>query len=132
MLNPFPNLLIFGFFAPTLLRVFVALVFLASAWMLYQRRDELSRTPFILIGSGAWIVWVAMAFNAAVGGMLLLGYYTQIGALFGALLGLKGLVWAKQYGRFFVLCRVDYLFVLVICLSLLLSGAGALAFDLPL
>lgn len=132
MLNPFPELLVFGFFAPTLIRIFVALVFFASAYVLYTRRDELSRMPFIIIGQGAWIVWVALLINVAIGAMLFVGYYTQLAALAGALLALKGLVWGKRYGRFFVLCRVDYLFVLVMCLSLLLTGAGALAFDLPL
>jgi uncharacterized membrane protein YphA (DoxX/SURF4 family) len=132
MLNPFPDLLVFGFFAPTLIRIFVALVFLASAYMLYVRRDELSTTPFAVIGRGAWIIWVALFINLAVGAMLFAGYYTQIAALVGALLSIKGLVWGKRYGRFFVLCRIDYLFVLVMCLSLLLTGAGALAFDLPL
>ncbi len=131
MLNPFPELLVFGFFAPTLIRIFVALVFFASAYMLYTRRDELSRTPFV-IGQGAWIVWIALLVNVAIGAMLFAGYYTQVAALAGALLALKGLVWGKRYGRFFVLCRIDYLFVLVMCLSLLLTGAGALAFDLPL
>lgn len=131
MLNPFPELLVFGFFAPTLIRIFVALVFFVSAYALYTRRDELSRTPFI-IGRGAWMVWFALLINLAVGVMLFAGYYTQIAALVGALLAIKGLVWGKKYGRFFVLCRLDYLFVLVMCFSLLLTGAGALAFDLPL
>jgi uncharacterized membrane protein YphA (DoxX/SURF4 family) len=132
MLNPFPELLVYGFFAPTLIRIFVALVFFASAYALYTRREELSTMRFVFIGRGPALIWAALLVNVAVGAMLFAGYYTQIAALVGALLSIKGLVWGKRYGRFFVLCRIDYLFVLVMCLSLLLTGAGALAFDLPL
>jgi uncharacterized membrane protein YphA (DoxX/SURF4 family) len=132
MLNTFPQLLTFSFFAPTLLRVFVALVFFGIAYMQYARRDELAQTRYIVVGRGAWIPRASVLAHAVLGLMLLLGYYTQVAALLGALASLKGLIWAKRYPHFFPLCRVDYLFVLVILLSLLLTGAGALAFDLRL
>ena len=53
-------------------------------------------------------------------------------ALLGALIALKSSVWGHRYPRYFVLSRVTSLLLLVVCISLLLSGAGALAFDLPL
>ncbi len=132
MLNTFPDLLSLGFFAPTLLRIAVALAFLFGAYMQYQRVDELSNIRFPIVGAGGWIIWLSIVAHAAIGLMLLFGYYTQIAAILGALGSIKGLVYAKKYPRVFALCRIDYFFVLVICLSLLLSGAGAFAFDLPL
>lgn len=132
MLNPFPSLLIYSFFAPTLLRVAAALIFAWIAYAQYKRRGELGRIHFPVVGSGAWIVWVSIVVTALVALGLLLGYSTQWAALVGALIGMKGTVWAKRYPRFFPLCRFEYFLLMVVCLSLLLSGAGALAFDLPL
>lgn len=132
MLNPFPDLLIYSFFAPTLLRVLIGAVFLWSAYVQYQRRHELARVRFPVVGSGSWIISFSVLVHAAIGAGLILGYYTQIAALLGALGALKGLVWAKKYPRVFPLCRIDYFFILAVCLSLLISGAGAFAFDLPL
>jgi hypothetical protein len=132
MLNTFPDLLALGFFAPTLLRVAAACAFLFGAYIQYRRLDELSKIRFPIVGGGAWIIWLSIIAHAAIGAMLFFGYYTQIAAILGALGSIKGLIYAKKYPRVFALCRVDYFFVLVICLSLLFSGAGAFAFDLPL
>jgi uncharacterized membrane protein YphA (DoxX/SURF4 family) len=132
MLNPFPSLLTYALFAPTLLRIVAAVAF---AWMAYRQwrgRDALSTIHFPVVGKGVWIVWASILANtiAAVG--LLLGYGTQWAALLGALLALKSAVWDHRYPTFFPLSRVASLLLLVLCLSLLLSGAGALAFDIAL
>lgn len=132
MLNTFPDLLIFSFFAPTLLRVGVALVFLWGAYAQYTRIEELSRLELPVFGRAPWAIWLSILAHTAIGLMLFFGYYTQIAAILAALGGLKGVVYAKKYPRLFPLCRLEYAFVILICLSLLLSGAGALAYDLPL
>lgn len=132
MLNTFPDLLAFGFFAPTLLRIAAALVFFYGAWAQYSRLAELSHVSLPVVGRSPTIIWLSIAVHAVIGAMLFFGYYTQIAALLAILGCIKGLVWAKKYPRLFPLCRVDYALVLVICLSLLLSGAGAFAQDLPL
>lgn len=132
MINPFPDLLTYGIFAPTLLRVAAALVFAAVAYTQWQRRHELAKTHFMFGLQGAWLVWIAIILGTLVGAGLFFGYGTQWAALVGALLSIKGIVWAKRYPRFFPICRAEYVLVLIICLSLLLTGAGTLAFDLPL
>lgn len=132
MLNPFPDLLSLGFFAPTLLRLMLGLVFVAGAYVQWQRKDELAQLRFPLIGGGLWVVWLSIAAHLVVGLMFFFGYYTQIAALGGIVAGLKGLVWSTRYPRFFSFCRLEYGFILVISLSLLFSGAGAIAFDIPL
>lgn len=132
MLNPFPDLLVYGYFAPTLIRVAVALVFFYIASVQFTRLHELSQIHFPIVGRGTWFIWLSIIAHALIGALFFFGYYTQVAAILGALGGIKGLVWAKKYPRVFPLCRLDYAFVLVICLSLLLSGAGAYALDLPL
>lgn len=125
-------MLTYSIFAPTLLRVAVAIAFLYGAYAQFHRFDELSRVRLPLVGGGAWIITCSIFIHAIVGGMLLLGYYTQIAALVGAVGALKGIAYAKRYPRLFVFCRLEYFYIAVICLSLLLTGAGALAFDIRL
>jgi uncharacterized membrane protein YphA (DoxX/SURF4 family) len=132
MLNPFPDLLVFGFFAPTLLRFAVAAVLAYLAYTHFKNRQALGVLQFPVVGKAQRVVWLAIAVEAAVALGLFFGYYTQIFALLGALVMLKRVVWGKKYPTFFVLARGTALLLLVICLSLLLTGAGAFAFDLPL
>jgi len=124
MLNPFPDLLALGFLAPTLLRLAVALSFGATAWAQYSRRTEL--TSF-----GMWL-WLVVTIEVAITLSLLLGAYTQLGALGALVLSVVYAVYAKKYGRAVPLCRGEYILLAIISASLLISGAGAFAQDLPL
>ena len=132
MFNPFPELLMLGFFAPTLLRFAAALVFAYLAYRHFENRAKASRIVFPLVGSGSWIVWFAILSEVAVAAALFAGYYTQIAALVGMVIALKHIVWRGKYPGFFWITRSAAFLLFVICLSLLASGAGALAFDLPL
>ena len=132
MLNIFPSLLVYGFFAPTILRVAAACVFFYLAWFHWRKHGELSRIKFIVVGRGAWIPILAALFELVIGAGLLAGYYAQIAALLGLLLGLKHAVWSARYPLFFPLPQIANILLVIICFSLLLSGAGALAFDVPL
>lgn len=131
MLNVFPGLLL-PFLAPLLLRVGAAIVFAAVAYMQWQRRDEISKTDLPVIGRGSWWVWISAIAHLAVAVLLLLGSYTQVAALLGALLSVKHAFWSRRYPRLFPLGRAAGLLLLLISLSLILSGAGAFAQDLPL
>jgi hypothetical protein len=132
MLNPFPQLLDFHFFAPTIIRIVAGLAFLGAAFLLQRRHKELAHISFPIIGRASWWVWTATIAQGLVGAMLLVGYYTQYAAIAGMIIALKGAVLAKRYPRAFPLCRLEYIFILAICASLMLSGAGTLAFDLRL
>lgn len=132
MLNVFPALLDYTFFAPTLLRVAAALVFLYVAYYHLVHKDEIARTRFPIIGAGAWIVWVAVLVEILVALGLFFGAWTQVAALVGALVGLKYSLWAGRYPSYFILSRTASILLIVICLSLMLTGAGAMAFDVPL
>lgn len=132
ILTPFPQLLDFGIFAPTLLRVAVALVFVYLAYTHFRNREALGDIHFPLVGKADWVVWLAVLAEAAVALALFFGYYTQIAALVGLLAMLKHLIWQKKYPQFFVLARGTTLLMFVVLFSLLLTGAGAFAFDLRL
>ncbi len=132
MLSLFPQILFLAPLGLTLLRVAAGLVFLSFAYFHTTRSGELARVRFLVVGSGAWIVWFAIIFETAIGIALAIGLYTQLAALVGAIAALKCLVWQKRYPQFFLLSYTASALLLVICLCLLVSGAGAYAFDLPL
>jgi uncharacterized membrane protein YphA (DoxX/SURF4 family) len=132
MLNVFPQLLDYTFFAPTLLRIAAACIFLYLVKSHYVHRNAIAQTRFPLIGAGMWVVWLAIVVELAVGIGLFFGAWTQVAALVGALLALKYSIWYGTYPSYFVLPRSAALLLLVICLSLMATGAGAIAFDLPL
>jgi hypothetical protein len=132
MLTLFPQILFLSPLAPTLLRFAAGIVFFQIAWELYEKRDELSRMKFIVVGKGAWVPLFSslVAFLTGVG--LVLGIYTQAAAIVGAAFALKSFVWHPRYPRFFTMPRTVSALLFIICLSLILTGAGAFAFDLPL
>ena len=137
MLNTFPHLLVLGFYAPTLLRIAAAGVLFYLAYFYITHREEIGRAPFPFVGSlGPRIAWFIAAVAGLIGAGLFFGYYTQIMAL----LGMAGMLKYVVYRRFFPhlmalrfpLSTSTMLLFFIICLSLLISGAGALAYDLPL
>jgi hypothetical protein len=136
MLNPFPSFLLFSFFAPTLLRLGLACVLGYMALYTWRRAGHLAQVPLPLIGAQSWAPYLASVAEAALGLMFLVGWYTQIAAILGLLGMLKyvayRLWWPKVLGEYFPFTGVAALLFAVMCLSLLLSGAGALAYDLPL
>ncbi len=137
MLNTFPNLLVLGFFAPTILRVAAAGVLFYLAYFYVTHREEIGRASFPVIGAvGPRIAWLIAAGTGLIGVGFFFGYYTQIMAILGMLGMIKYAVYSRFYPHLLVLrfplSRSTMLLFFVICLSLLISGAGALAFDLPL
>lgn len=132
MLNIFPDLLTYSFFAPTLLRVVVAGVFLYVAYTVYRHRAQAAHTSLPLVGVQPWVTPFAIAVYAAIGAMLLVGYYTQLAAILGAVAAWKEIFWGKRMGALFPFSRMEAVLLFAICVSLLLTGAGALAFDLRL
>ncbi len=132
MLNPFPDLLMLGFVAPTLIRVAAGCLLLYTGYYHWNTRSKIADISFPLIGRSSWAAPVSAIAHFAVGAMFIFGYYVQIAALLGILASLKGVTFAKKYEVVFPYQRSTYVLLLVICASLMLSGAGAFAFDLPL
>ncbi|MEI6864027.1 MAG: hypothetical protein WCK46_01470 [Candidatus Adlerbacteria bacterium] len=133
MLNPFPQLLFLGFFIPTLLRLAVACALGYSAYKVIQNRTTISHNSFFLIGKPhTALIWFSGSVTALVAAVLLFGYGTQYAAVLGAVISLKYSAIPKRLETLSPLSRSAYFLVFAICLSLLISGAGAFAMDLPL
>ncbi len=133
MLNPFPQLLNYTFFAPTLLRVFAALMFFYVAYALIQKRDVITSTPAPLIGKPTeWMCWLSATIITLTGLALFFGYGTQWAAIVGMIIALNNGLFAHCYQHIMPLARSTYILIFIICLSLLITGAGGIAFDVPL
>jgi len=132
MLNPFPDLLMFSFFVPTLLRITVAVTLVYMALSMGGNKGALVSLRVPLIGTvPPWATWVSVCVTFLVALSLFVGFGTQISALLAIALILKHL-WLGRYTNKLPLSKGVYILLCIICLSLLFSGAGALAFDLPL
>ncbi|MBX4195769.1 hypothetical protein KW796_02340 [Candidatus Parcubacteria bacterium] len=117
MLNPFPGLLIYSTLAPFILRIVLGFIFLDLGILDYRKKGYMK-----LLG----IVEVIGAL------MLFIGFYTQIAALLFVIISAASFY--IEYKADTILKRdiVFYMLLLAISISLLLTGAGAYAKDIPL
>jgi len=134
MLNTFPSLLTYSFFAPTLLRIVAGFTLLYIGYSQAKNRKAIIQEIRQNIG---WhfdqtLIFIAVLVVFALGLALIVGWYTQIAAIIAILFFLKQMIVAKKYKAAAPLCRLDYFYLIVILLTLLVTGAGAFAFDLPL
>ncbi len=118
MLSIFPKLLIFEGFTPFLLRLTLGLVFILWSYKKIKSIDKK-----IL----AWGV-----FEGVIGVSFIIGFLTQLSALISAVIfGVKLIQKIRQ--KAFLNDGVNYYLILfVISITLLISGAGLIAIDLPL
>ncbi len=121
------------FFVPTLLRLTIAGYFFYMARFVAREKRELVGMKVPVVGTmREWMVWAHAALLITVGGCLFVGWNTQWAAIIGILLVFKHLLGLKHYHQILPFTRATYILLLIICVSLLWTGAGALAFDLPL
>ena len=134
MLNPFPELLVYSMLAPFVLRVVVGFVFVDLGILLFKGEKQRWLLSFetLRVPHPKTAVKILGVLEVVGGILLILGALTQITALVLALLTFVETY--IEYKNTNVIKRtfVFYLLILVITLSLLFSGAGAFAFDLPL
>lgn len=158
MLSLFPDLLFLSPLGVTLVRITVGAVFLHVAWT-YIRRSKQVRyasrglgplthtAAAILVFFGAepahidtieptrvrrsvlsYIMTGTGVVLGALGLLFVFGIFTQAAALFGLLFTFS---WSSHRGSWPV-ARSTSVVLVVLCCALLLTGAGAFAFDLPL
>ena len=131
MLNVFPALLTYAINAPTILRIALVAVLLFVAYRQWKQRKIIAAQKLpLFFPSGMWVVWLSIAWELATAVLLLLGLYTQIGALMGLVMALKLFWWHRHYPEITVLSKSASFLVAMICLSLMFSGAGQPAFDI--
>ncbi len=132
--TPFPELLDFSFYAPLLLRCVLAIYVIAIGFSAHHKNVR------IIAGEGSVaevkkeLTVGEMTYRSAfiiAGVFLLIGLYTQIFALIIAIL-MCASIFDKRARLTNEIARAELTLLLVIALSLLLTGAGPFAFDLPL
>ncbi len=134
MLNPFPDLLSFGLAAPLILRLVVGLIFINTGYL--KLNKEKKRWAIFLnairVKPAKQLVLLLGLIEMVCGVFLIVGFSTQYVALI--LLALTIKEWFVEYREDVLVSRdiVFYTLIGAILLSLLLTGAGFIAFDLPL
>lgn len=120
MLSVFPNLFTYGLFAPFVLRLALAVYVGALAKTTLKTQGEDRRKKIYGI------------FCAVLAASLLFGLFTQVAAL--VVLLILALEWRmkKPTGGIFKPENMAVLLAAAIAVSILFSGAGFFAFDLPL
>jgi len=134
MLNIFPDLLNYSLLAPLLLRLVLGLIFIDVGILKFRSEKSRWLATFESLGLRPGDFFVPVyGFLQIVGGlMLVLGLWTQVAAL--AFVIFTGVELYIEWAEGDVLKRdfTFYLLVFIISVSLLLTGAGAYAFDIPL
>ena len=133
MLNPFPELLVYGILAPFIIRLALGFALLYLSVEHYRNKRQIAELLRPLMGRLAGGAGPAMAvFEIAAGVALIAGAWTQIAALCACVLTLKPLFLRSNLRGIAPYSHSTYAILFMMALSLLLSGAGAFAFDIPL
>jgi uncharacterized membrane protein YphA (DoxX/SURF4 family) len=132
MLNLFP----IQFLAPVaylLLRVCLGFVLIRLGRSHLRNRESLKEVfTFTLFPYGLFFTWYVALFEIVLGLMFIFGFLTQLAALFTILYALKFLIMRKRFIHPSIPTPLVYVFIFITALSLLITGAGIFAFDLPI
>jgi uncharacterized membrane protein YphA (DoxX/SURF4 family) len=134
MINPFPELLTFALLAPTLLRMSlgVFIILLGQGKLkdpnkgLVEFFESLGFKP-----SGYYIKALGFV-EIAMGMALFVGFLTQIAALVTAIITFVSLIVTVRHPEAGLKKASEYALYFVIGISLVFTGAGLIAIDLPL
>jgi uncharacterized membrane protein YphA (DoxX/SURF4 family) len=127
------QLFFLSFLALTLLRITLACYIAYIAWYLLKRHTEIERVNLPIIGHAReWVLWLSAIIAAGIAVLLFVGAWTQIAAIAAAIISLKQLLFYRRFSEIIPFPPSTTILLLCIALTLLVSGAGAFAFDLPL
>jgi uncharacterized membrane protein YphA (DoxX/SURF4 family) len=134
MLSVFPNLFTYNLIAPFILRVVVGLIFLELGYLKLGKEKSAWNMFFETIHFKPSYLFVTLLaiIEIVSGAFLIVGYLTQLAALIMAIILFAEAYVELRDGTILKRDIVFYTLLLAICVSLLLTGAGAFAFDLPL
>lgn len=133
MLNPFPELLVYGLIAPFIVRIAIGSALLYLSVEHYRGRRDIAELLRPLMGRAGKSMAVVLAlFELGTGALLLVGAWTQLSALLAMVLTLKPLFLKAHLKGLMPYEKATYGLMFLMAFSLLLSGAGAFAFDIPL
>lgn len=121
MLSIFPGLLTYQLVSPLLIRIVLGAIFVFWSYQAFFKHKV----------SGTY-TRLSSALEGIAGILLIIGLFTQLASLY-LLADLIVRVYKKVVSKNFLTDGVNYyLILLVLAISLLLTGPGFLAFDLPL
>tara|TARA_B100000745_G_scaffold292683_1_gene233811 strand:+ start:1224 stop:1643 length:420 start_codon:yes stop_codon:yes gene_type:complete len=132
MLNIFP-IQFLALLAYFLLRLFVGgvMLYLSTVHIKHYHRLKQDLTlpwfPF-----STWNTLLLIGTELSIGLSILLGVYTQLGAILLVILSIKMLFFKKHWQHHSFPSRMTYVLLIGCGLSLFITGAGAFAFDLPI
>jgi uncharacterized membrane protein YphA (DoxX/SURF4 family) len=134
MLNPFPELLTFSLLGPFILRVTIGFILFNLGYLKLTREKTRWHTTFETLGLKPESGWTkSFGVLEILGGLALIaGFYTQIAALIFVIITFIELYIEQKESSILARNAAFYLLLFVIALSLLFTGAGFFAFDLPL
>lgn len=132
MLNPFPIQWL-ALFAFSLLRVCLGLTLLVLGRRHWRERQGLAKVFTLHFWPyGRFSATLLAIVKVGLGSLLILGAHTQYAALVVALLSLKLLLLRPWFSHPSLPSRLTYFLMFGMAVSLFITGAGALAVDLPL
>lgn len=134
MLNPFPDLLAFGLVAPLMVRLITGAIFLEFGWKNLTKNRQKKAGLFDLIGLHPGIRYGLFfsSLELIIGVLFVIGLFTQVAALIAALISLTSCLLKRKYPERFGNTLLFFCLLFFVSLSLLFSGAGFWAFDIPL
>lgn len=134
MLSVFPELLPYGLLAPTIIRIVVGLVIFTFGIIILFIRKKLviQRLQEIRYPLANFVPWPLGILELVTGGFLIIGFMTQVMAIVVSFLFFKMMLLDSKKEKILHQGTIFYLAMITISLSLLFSGAGIFAVDLPL
>lgn len=134
MLNPFPELLFLKTLAPTLLRLGAGAFFLVLGYSKFGQGRHAFIDYFNSISirpAGTFVKSLGFA-ELVIGACLILGLFTQIGAIIGSIIAFVSLIVSTREPQLKMRTYAEYGLLFIITISLIFSGAGLWGLDLPL
>mgnify|MGYP001946650287 FL=1 len=137
MLNIFPDLLFLQLLSPFMLRIAVGIMlfWIGYSYLLRDRETVVAQLSSKWPKCAPYFVPFGGVFYMITGIFLIAGLYTQGAAIAGILIAIDALFVKflyKDLDKVAEYSKMFYILILIISLSLLFSGAGAFAIDLPL
>ncbi|QQR64742.1 DoxX family membrane protein [Candidatus Kaiserbacteria bacterium] len=132
MLNLFP-IQFLAPFAYLLLRVSVGFILIRLGIIHIRNRHALKDTLSSgIFPYGLFFAWYLGIVEIIIGTLFLVGFLTQLAAILSMVLSLKFIMMHKRFTHPLIPSRLTYVLLFFISLSLLITGAGLFAFDLPI
>lgn len=134
MTNPFPELLNFSLLAPTLLRLTLGIFIISLGYTKFKNPHTNIMSFFETLGfrPGALYTKALSVTEIVMGVALFMGFLTQIAALVVAIITFVSLIVTIRHPESGLQKASIYALFFIISISLVLTGAGLIAIDLPL